>query len=271
MLKNSALEKLAKTFDRNSIPQFTAVERRTATIMIVDSDATVRASLRQTLIALGFGGISDATDHVLALQKLEQRKFSHVIFEAKKTNMPSRDFLIAALELDDSLVGIPSSYEPTIDDVFDLLVVGARGYVVKPFTEAGLEDAMLMATKGDPISDAILFARNRNEALASLILTSLDRLATTMRQAQQFETARHELPRLRMALRRAIDIGRTFAKGGEIMLLQAIAEMCIDRGDGPASKLGRVRKRLPFKKRRQAKDESGEPAPGIVPETIEGA
>ena len=105
-----------------------------------------------------------------------------------------------------------------------------------------------MATKGEPLSDSILYAKNRNEALASLILTALDKLAVVMRQSLQFETAKAEIPKRKFALKRAVDIGITFALGGGPRLLDSIMDFCLERGKGPASRLGRVRKRLEDRK-----------------------
>ncbi|MEZ4753607.1 MAG: hypothetical protein R3A13_04760 [Bdellovibrionota bacterium] len=74
----------------------------------------------------------DTHDHVSALRKLEDRNFTHVIFDIQDTLMTSRDFLISILEHDQTIIPIPSSYEPTVDDVFDLLIVGARGFWSNP-------------------------------------------------------------------------------------------------------------------------------------------
>lgn len=250
MAKKAKLS-LPNFFNRASLPKISDSERQASTVMIIDSDPNVRSSLRQFLMSLGFGGISDAPDHNVGLQKIGQRPFTHVIFDAKPTNMPAREFLTKLFECDEDIVAIPSSYEPSVDDVFDLLIVGAKGYLVKPCNEIGLEDSIVMATKGEPISDSILYAKNRNEALVSLIMTAVDKLATISRQAEQFETARRELPKARMAFKRAVEIGRTFAKGGEDELLGVIMEFCIDRSNGPASKLGRARQRINVKLRKK--------------------
>jgi len=232
-------------FSKKSEPgDMSMLERKNASVLIVDSDGTIRNNLRQGLVSIGFGTIIDAPNHSVALKKIEQRAFTHVIFESKQTNMPPRDFLLSALECDSALIGIPASYEPTIDEVFDLLVAGARGYIVKPFTTGTLDESIVMATKGDPISDCILRASDRNEALASLVITTLDRLALVMRQAQQFETARREVPKKAMTFRRTIDIGRTFSKGGPLKLTEIIAAMCIEHSSGPTTRLsGNVKKR----------------------------
>ena len=203
-----------KLYKRGALPKMTDLERKRASVLLVEPDNTVKQNMRRTLIELGFGHVSDAADHVQAFRKLAERNFSHLIFEAKKTTMPALEFLIKVLEIDRDAIMIASSWEPNIDDVFNLLIHGARGYLVKPFTHNSLDDAVVMATKGEPISESILYAKDRNEALASLIMTALDKLAVALRQAQQFETAEREIPRRKLSLERAIDIGRTFAEGG---------------------------------------------------------
>lgn len=222
----------------------TPAERNRASILIVESDANDRNNMRTTLKSLGYGGISDAPNHATALERLNDRKFTHIIFEAKKTNMPTKDFLQQVLEGDPTITCMPSSYEPNVDDVFDLLIMGAKGYLVKPFTIDTLEQGIVQASKGEPIADAVLQAKDRNEALVAIVMSSLDKAAVLMRQAQQFETARRELPRALAMMRRSADLARTFCKGGETGLIDAMERFCIERSKGPATRLGRLRKRL---------------------------
>ena len=73
---------------------------------------------------------------------------------------------------------------------------------------------------------------------------SLDKTATILRQAQQFETAKREIPRSMATLRRSAELARTFSKGGDDGLVAALERFCIERGNGPATRLGRLRKRL---------------------------
>jgi len=246
----------AQQFKRGGPATLTDAERKNASILVVEPEASLRNSLRQMLIRLGYGTVSDASDHVQALKKIEERRFSHVIFEAKRTSMPANDFLTKVIELDSSVVSIATSWEPNVDDVFGLLIIGARGFIVKPFTEESVDESIIMASKGEPISDAILYAKDRNEALASLIMTQLDKLATTLRQSVHFETARREIPRRTAGLRRTMDIGRTFARGGPEKLLESLVDFCLERSDGPATRLGRLRKRLVGRKsQNQSKEE----------------
>jgi len=228
----------------NSGMEISQAERNKAQVLIVEADAGERNNLRTAIKTLGYAGVSDVPNHAAALEKLQQRRFSHVIFDAKKTNMPPKDFLAKVLEMDKEVVAIPSSFEPNVDDVFDLLIGGARGYLCKPFTADTVESSIVMATKGEPLSDVVLQAKDRNEALVAIMMGSLDKAATIMRQAQQFETARREIPRSYASLRRAAELARTFAKGGDDGLIEALERFCIERGKGPATRLGRLRKRL---------------------------
>lgn len=232
---------------RKSI-SFNDAERKRLEILVVEPDASNRANFRQALIAQGYAKVSEANDHVSGIDRVRNRPVTHILFDAKATNMSPQDFVVQALEWDPKLTLVPASLEPTVDDVFGLLVLGARGYVVKPFTPETLDVALLMATKGEAISPAILYAKDRNEALASFVLTALDKVAVLTCDARKHETARPELRVAEYHLKRAVDIARTFMKGTEDDLREAFIEFCVERASGPATKLGRLRKRLETRK-----------------------
>jgi len=219
-------------------------ERAAASILIVEPDADDRSLLRATLKGLGFVTISESPSHMAALDKFEGRKFSHIIFDAKKGNYPVVDWFKQVMEISPEIIAIPASANPSVDDVFEILLLGAKGYLVKPFNRQSVEQSVVLATKGEPIPDVVRQARDRNEALVAIIMTSLDRLATVYRQSKQFETAARELPRAVAALRRASDLALTFAKGGEKGLIEALEKFAVDQSRGPATRLGRLRKRL---------------------------
>jgi DNA-binding NarL/FixJ family response regulator len=222
----------------------TTAERNRMVVLVVESDANLRNNLRAALLSLALGGVTDAPSHSAAIEKLQERKITHIIFEAKKTTMPPKEFVEKALSLDPTIIAIPTSFEPNVDDVFDLLVAGAKGYLSKPFNADSVDGALVMATKAEPISPAVLNAKDRNEGLAALCLSSLDKVATVYRQAQQFETARREIPRAASIFKRSCDLARTFCKGGPDGFLKSLEKLCIERGQGPATKLGRLRKKL---------------------------
>lgn len=222
----------------------TSAEKDKCTILIVDSNQSERESLRSCLRNSGYNSVSEAPSHAAALEKLQTRRFSHIIFEAKRTNMPPREFIQTVFRGDDKVICIAASHDPQVDDVFELMILGARGYLVKPYTLENVEQSIAFATKGEPISDAIINAKDRNEALISIVMASLDKTSSLLRQAAKFETAKRELPKSMGAFRRAVDLAKTFAKGGEDELLAVLERMCLERSQGPATKLGRLRKRL---------------------------
>lgn len=234
-------------------------ERNKISLLIVEPDANERNIARTALKTLAYGAFSDVPNHAMALEKLQERRVTHILFDAKKTNMPPNEFLHKVLEMDKNIVAIPASYDPNIDDVFDLLIMGARGYLVKPFTTDSLEQSIVMATKGDPMPDVVLNAKDRNEALVAILMSSLDKTATVMRQAYQFETAKREIPRALSGLRRSAELARTFCKGGADGLIESMEKFCIERSKGPATRLGRLRKRL-NSTRVKEDEEDGAPA-----------
>ena len=173
-----------------------------------------------------------------ALERMEERSFTHVIFDARSTKISARDFLLTVIEKDPSIIGLPTSFEPTVDDVFSLLIAGGKGYIVKPFTAGSLDEAICWATKGDPITESVRHSKGRNEALAAVIFASLDKLALMMRQARKFETARWEVPKRQSHLYRAVSIARTFAKGGDPKLREAIVDVALERCDNEPAQIG---------------------------------
>jgi two-component system chemotaxis response regulator CheY len=219
-------------------------ERATSRILLVEPEPTDRNLMRTMLKGLGFSAITESPNHLASLEKFEGRKFTHIIFDAKKGNYPIRDWFTQIIEIAPTIIAIPASSNPSVDDVFELLLLGAKGYLVKPFTRDTLDLSVVMATKGEPMADCVKQAKDRNEALVAIMMSSLDRLATVQRQASQFETARREVPRAQAALRRAQDLALTFAKGGEDGLIRALERFCVEKSRGPATRLGRLRKRL---------------------------
>ena len=213
-------------------------------LLIVEPDSQFRGNLKQSIRSLGLGQVTDVANHAAGLDKIQDRKITHVIFDAKKTNMPAKEFLAKVLELEEDAVCIPASLEPSVDDVFDMLIMGARGFLVKPFTVDTVNAAIVCASKGEPIADVVKQAKDRNEALVAIMMSSLDKVATLLRQARQFETAQVEIPRAMAQFRRSADLAVTFAKGGDEGLFDAIEKFCLERSKGPATRLGRLRKRL---------------------------
>lgn len=236
-----------KKEEEDNSANLTPAERAKSGVMVVEPDRNDRQNFRAAIKTLGFGDFTDVPNHGVGLDKLQERNITHIIFDAKATNMPPKEFLAKCLEMDDSLVLIPSSFEPNVDDVFDMLIMGARGFLVKPFTVDTVDKAIISASKGEPIADVVKQAKDRNEALVAIMMTSLDKAATIMRQAQQFDTAKREVPKAIRQFKRSAELAQTFAKNGEEGLFEALEKFCIERSKGPATRLGRLRKKLKTK------------------------
>lgn len=101
-----------------------------------------------------------------------------------------------------------------------------------------------MATKGEPVSEMVKQAKDRNEALVAMMMTALDRAATISHQASKYKTAQRELPLHWRRLRNSVNLARTFACRGNDGLQASLVDFCVERSKGPATKLGRLRQRL---------------------------
>ncbi len=224
--------------------RMTSREKLKTSILIIEKDTAERNNLKTALKTVGFENISDSPDQLAALEKLEQRHFSHVIFNASEKTMPMDAFIAKLLEIENDVVAIAASGQPEIDNVFDMMIHGARGFLVKPFTFEGVENSITLATKGESINSLVLQAKDRNEALVAIVMSSIDNTANILRQSKQFETAKRDIPRYIANLHNSVTLAHTFAKDGTDGLLSSLQKFCIERSKGPATKLGRLRKKL---------------------------
>ena len=81
-----------------------------------------------------------------------------------------------------------------------------------------------------------------------LVDFNLPRVETVARLMKLAETARRELPKTQVNFQHAAHLARTFCQDGEQELLAALVQQSIKRGKGPASPLGRLRRRLQQRK-----------------------
>lgn len=230
------------------------IDRSHSHILVVCAQGSTSGQVRQALKSVGYSNIASAPSHLQGLNKTRLRNFSHVLFDAKHTDMPTVDFVQQMLELDPKSALIAISEQPRIDDVFGLLRLGARGFVVPPFTIETLENVLHQSTEGPPLSEAVLNAPDRNAAFTSVILNNLYRLSVAMRQADEFPTAQREVKIYNYSLRESVELAQLFCEGGEEELREKIIDGCLNRAKDAATRLGRLRKRL---KKERVFDEDG--------------
>jgi DNA-binding NarL/FixJ family response regulator len=230
------------------------LDRSQANILIVCAQGATSGQLRQALKSVGYTNITSAPSHLQGINKTRLRNFSHVIFDAKSSDMPTFDFVSQMMEMDENCAMIAVSEQPRIDDVFGLLRLGARGFIIPPFTIDILETIIHQSTEGPPLSDAVLNSPDRNAAFTSVVLNNLYRLTVAMRQAREFPTAEREVKIYNYSLRESVELAQLFCEGSDEDLRDKIIEGCLNRAKDAATRLGRLRKKL---KKERVYDEDG--------------
>lgn len=215
-----------------------------ASVMIVHTNSDLLTRMRHVVSNVGFKQIANASHHYQALDRLKERKFQFVFFEAGNTQMSSHEFVRLARNLDPEMIMVAISSEPRVDDVFGLLREGARHYLVPPFNASSVESVLASAMTGPPLSYQVLFAPDRNSALAWAVLNSLDQLAASLCHAKHYRSAQLEIPHKRRQLVEVFEIATTFCEGDIDDLRGKIIDNCIARANTAATRLGRTRIKL---------------------------
>ena len=65
-----------------------------ANILVVEPEPTDRNLMRTMLKGLGYPGIAESPNHLASLDKFEGRKFTHIIFDAKKGELPNEGVVL---------------------------------------------------------------------------------------------------------------------------------------------------------------------------------
>ncbi len=196
------------------------------------------------LQTLGYSRVIGVPSHMNAVERIKERNFSLVLFDAKPTDISAQDFVSQVVAVDQKVVLVALSANPRIDDVFSLLKLGARGFLAVPFTTDSVRQVIDNAFEGPQLSETILQALDRNAALAGLILNNLYRTSVLMRQAREIPGAARELRRAKTVFNESAELARLFCKGSDESLRAHIVELCLNRAGQASSRLGRTRRRL---------------------------
>lgn len=119
--------------------------------LVVDSSATMRRTLVNTLKSLGFEEIVEAEDGREALSKLQSDKFDFVVTEWNMPNMNGLD-LTKAIRVSESWKNIPVimiSERSSKEDVLEALQAKVDGYILKPFSPQVLHEKITAILRGD--------------------------------------------------------------------------------------------------------------------------
>lgn len=235
------------------------LSRSASSILIVADSSQLNNQLRIALKTLGFARLTSAASHSVGLDRLKSysyaQKYSLVFYQARDSDMPALEFVESALDNDPDALIIAVSSQPQIDDVFNQLKFGARGFLAVPFTPASVEHVITHAQYGPPLSASVLNAPDRNTALVGCVLNHLYRLSVLKRQIREYPHVGRDMERFEFALNNAVDLALMFCEGGdESVLRELFVEECIARANAAASRLGRTRQRLRKKRGKEAKD-----------------
>lgn len=117
--------------------------------LVVDDFSTMRRIVRGLLREMGFENVEEAEDGVTALAKLKLQPFDFVICDISMPIMSGFD-LLKAVKADAALKHLPMlmvTAEARKEDIVLAVQCGAAGYLVKPFTQAALQERVSKALK----------------------------------------------------------------------------------------------------------------------------
>jgi DNA-binding NarL/FixJ family response regulator len=222
------------------------LNRTQVQVMIVSEVGELIAQLRPTLASLGYAKVAVATHTNQALDKMKERRFNLVFFDSRKgTSVHAEEIIKQVVRANAEEYAIAVSTQPQVDDLFGLLKLGARGYLVTPFTPDSVDTVIERAFVAPPFCDAIFEAADRNSALAAGVINNLDRLAAVMRHAREFFSAKKDSLIYSAELHASADLAAMFCENHDHnKLREAYFELCLRRGDGPATRIGRLRVQL---------------------------
>ena len=117
--------------------------------LVVDDFSTMRRIVRGLLKEMGWSNVEEAEDGATALAKLKSQPFDFVICDINMPIMSGID-LLKAVKADAALKHVPIlmvTAEARKEDIVLAVQCGAAGYLVKPFTQAALEERVNKALK----------------------------------------------------------------------------------------------------------------------------
>ncbi len=129
-----------------------------ANILVVDDSATMRGMIKRTLAISGLdiGEVYEAGHGIEALAEMQGRPVNVVLLDINMPVMNGIKFL-QRVSADPHLREIPvviTSTEGSQTRVRELLALGARGYVRKPFRPEQLRDALVKFVALRPVAAA---------------------------------------------------------------------------------------------------------------------
>ena len=118
------------------------VNKDTRKILIIDDDSQIRNHLRLSLLNCGIESISNASNAKEGVALFAKTKPDITFLDI---NLPDKDgisVLAELLELDRAASIVMLSGDSTINNVKKSIAIGAKGFIVKPFSVQKIIDAL---------------------------------------------------------------------------------------------------------------------------------
>lgn len=240
---------LSKPFEDSL--ELTEKDRAAVRILVCLEQGQDLDALLMMLKSSGFQKVRFVHTHSGAIKRVTEQPFTHLILQASRTDMHAGDCIASLRNVDTKIQCIPASYQPSVDDVFSLLMMGARSFLRLPASISEVESAIVWTLRGEEYPDELLYASNRNRALVGIAFSRLDKVIDALRFKDRFSKSMDEFVRESYKLQVAGEMMRVFLEGDEADLLKEIQEFAIEKAEGPATQLGKTRSRLREKRRRR--------------------
>lgn len=218
--------------------------KRRYQVLIVEPDRHERDLLRSTLVACDYPTVQACSNYETALQLLAGQQFTHMLFSLNPELGDANRFLLRAVDLQEKLIPIVTTRSHTIEDLFELLESGLKGFLLKPYTMDNVDLAIRLATDGYDPHKAKVNEVDRNESFVVLMASYLDRYAEVLRMVQSGRASSLEISKARVRLQAISRIARKFAAGGESGLMQSVMKVFVGIADVEPQRLEQVRRRL---------------------------
>lgn len=211
-------------------------------ILVVEPDNDLRFKVVDSLKSIGFTYVSETDSHDTGLRRVAGKSFTYVLFSTISNNVHYHDFLRTIVTENPDTISLPMGKNPTPDQVYEAIMLGARGFVVFPCEKDALEQLFQLSAREELALASELQDLDRNKVLVSLITSGLDDLADALKKARNKKSKEVEV--LSDHFHSSAKMARNFCKGGEQELLKVIEDHMIKQGNKIPTRLGKLRKKI---------------------------
>lgn len=114
-----------------------------AAVLIIDDAATVRACLRQILVAIGIAKVHDAATGNRALALLGEQKYDLILLDIELPDCNGCQLLKDIKDKFGPVHVVMCTSNNSADNVRSAIMGGAAGFIIKPFSSQKIKELVL--------------------------------------------------------------------------------------------------------------------------------